>query len=407
RMQSTDEANQAAFPLDASGLPRMQGWMVAWDEAERIGSAGRTQQRLDIGFQIVEVDTLTAVGPTFRQATASDHTGEHRLLLEFVQLADKSQTAFEQANARLLTVEVVLQRLDQTRPQRRTHGGHVSGDRISQLQRLDTGIEQIEQLGSDEAVSDRFLIATGNQQATQRGQLGTGLSLGLRSQTRLRVAHRQTVVTVKTAQLFDQINFQADVEAVARHTDLPLACTLSGNTQTQRREQALDFGAVHIHAQHLADAFGTQGDRRHARQVGLAADLNDRTCLAADDLQQQRSRSLHGLARQLRIHATLEAMRSIGMQAIGTSFAGDSDVVEEGAFQEQIARRGTHATVLTAHHTGDGQGAIVIGDYQGVGTQADFLAVQQDQLLALFRHAHADAAVDLGEIEGVHRLPQF
>ena len=44
-------------------------------------------------------------------------------------------------HARLLAIEVVLQRLDQTRPQRGTHGGHVGGDRVGQLQRRHARIE--------------------------------------------------------------------------------------------------------------------------------------------------------------------------------------------------------------------------------------------------------------------------
>ncbi|MDU3958216.1 MAG: hypothetical protein E7H04_29850, partial [Pseudomonas aeruginosa] len=32
---------------------------------------------------------------------------------------------------------------------------------------------------------------------------------------------------------------------------------------------------------------------------------------------------------------------------------------------------------------------VVVGDHQGVGAQGDFLAVEQDQLLAVLGHAHA------------------
>ncbi len=95
------------------------------------------------------------------------------------------------------------------------------------------------------------------------------------------------------------------------------------------------------------------------------------------------------------------------MQAIGTSLAGHGDGVEEGAFEEQVASLVADAAVLAAHHAGDGQGALVVGNHQGVGAQGDFLAVEQDQLLALLGHAHAHAAVDLGEIEGMHRLAQL
>ena len=194
---------------------------------------------------------------------------------------------------------------------------------------------------------------------------------------------------------------------MARHADLPLAGALGSHTQAQRGEQALDLGTVHVHAQHLADALGTQGDRRNVRQVGGAGHFDDRAGFAADDLQQQRSGALHGIARQLRVHTTLEAVRGVGVQAIGAGLAGHRDGVEEGAFEEQVAGLAADTAVLATHHAGDGQGAVVVGDHQGVGAQADFLAIQQDQLLALFRHAHADAAVDLGEVEGVHRLAEF
>src|SRR5690606_30804875 len=220
-VQSTDETDQAPFPLDASGLPRMQGRMLAWHETERIGSAGIAQQSFDIGLEVVEIDILAAVGPALRQAATGDDTSQHGLLLQAFQLADKAQPALEQSHARLLTIEVVLQRLDQARPQRRAHGGHVGGDRVGQLQRLNARCKQLEQLVIDEAVGDRLLVATSYQQATQSRQFGTSFGLGLRRQAGLRVTYRQAVVAVEATQLFDQIHFQADVEAMARHTDQP------------------------------------------------------------------------------------------------------------------------------------------------------------------------------------------
>ncbi|MNE49732.1 hypothetical protein D3C80_1442740 [compost metagenome] len=100
-------------------------------------------------------------------------------------------------------------------------------------------------------------------------------------------------------------------------------------------------------------------------------------------------------------------MRGVGVQAVGTGLASDGDLVEEGAFQEHIASGRGHAAVLATHHTGNGQGAGVVGDHQGIATQSDFLAVEQHQLLALFSHAHADPAVDFGEIEGMQGLAQL
>ncbi|CRM95440.1 hypothetical protein [Pseudomonas sp. 22 E 5] len=63
--------------------------------------------------------------------------------------------------------------------------------------------------------------------------------------------------------------------------------------------------------------------------------------------------------------------------------------------------------MLATHHAGNRQGAGVVGDDQGVGTQADFLTIKQHQFLAFFGHAYADAAVDFGKVERVQRLTQL
>ena len=173
-------------------------------------------------------------------------------------------------------------------------------------------------------------------------------------------------------------------------------------------EQTLDFGRIHFHAQHLGDALRTQSDRRDRRQVLLADGFDDRAGFAASDFQQQASGALHGFTGQLPVHATLVAVRGVGVQAIGTGLASDSDLIEERAFQENIASgRGVDAAVLATHDAGDRQGAGVVGDHQRIATQADFLTVEQYQLLAFFGHAHADAAIDFGEIERVQRLTQL
>ncbi|MDT4829886.1 hypothetical protein FQZ97_633200 [compost metagenome] len=407
RVQGTEVADQAPFPFDASGLARVQGGVFAGHEAEGVQVAGGAEDGFDVGLGVVEVHAVTAVGPAFRQARTAEHAGEHGLLLQAFELANEAQATFEQAHAGLLAVEVVLQRADQARPQRRTHGGHVGGDGVGQHQRLHARVEQFEQLGIDEAVGDGFMVTTGDQQATQGRQLDGAFGASARGQAGLRVANRQAVVAVEAAQLFDQVHFQADVEAVARHVHAPLAGAVGGDLEVQRGEQALDFGGVHFHAQHLRDALGTQGDRLDLRQVRFACGFDDGAGFAADDVQQQAGGALHGFAGELEVHATLEAVRGVGVQAIGTGLASDGDGVEEGGFEEQVASLGADAAVLATHDAGDGQGAGVVGDHQGVGTQGDFLAVEQDKLLALLRHAHADTAVDFGEVEGVHRLAEF
>ncbi len=211
----------------------------------------------------------------------------------------------------------------------------------------------------------------------------------------------------KTRQLFDQIDFQADVEAMAWHFHAPLPCSISGNLQTQGAEQTLDLRRIHFHPQHLGDALCTQGDRGDRRQVLLADGLDDRAGFTTGDFQQQASGALHGFTGQLPVHATLVSVRSIGVQAVGTGLARHSDLVKERTFQEHVARGRGHTAVLTTHYAGNRQSTSMVGDHQRIAAQADFLTVEQYQLLALFRHTHADAAIDFGEIERVQRLTQL
>ncbi len=228
-------------------------------------------------------------------------------------MTNKTQTAFEQAHARLLTVQVVLYRFHQAGPQRGAHGGHVRGNRVSQHQRFNAWGEQGEQLRVNEAVGDRFLIAARHQQAAQGWQLGAGFGFRLRGQTRLRVTYRQTVVAVQATNLFDQINFKTDVETVTRHSDLPFAALPCNYLQTQARKQTLDFASVQLQTEHLADALGAQGNRGSSRQISLANHFNNRAGLAANDVDQQTGCPLHSFTRQLPVNPTLEAVRGIGM----------------------------------------------------------------------------------------------
>ncbi len=85
--------------------------------------------------------------------------------------------------------------------------------------------------------------------------------------------------------------------------------------------------------------------------------------------------------------AALEAMRD-GVRPPGPGLAGQGDGVEERGFEEQVAGAVADAAVSPPITPGDGQGALVVGDHQGVGAQGDFLAVEQDQLLAVLGHAH-------------------
>ncbi len=95
------------------------------------------------------------------------------------------------------------------------------------------------------------------------------------------------------------------------------------------------------------------------------------------------------------------------MQTIRPSRPRQSDSIEEGAFKEQILSRRVHATVLTAHDTGNRQRPVMIGDDQRIRSQDHFLPIEQDEPLPFLGHPHPNAALDLREIECVQWLPEF
>ena len=194
---------------------------------------------------------------------------------------------------------------------------------------------------------------------------------------------------------------------MAWHFYAPLPCPVGGDGQAQSAEQTLNFGRVHFQTQHLGDTRSTQGDRSNGWQVLLVDGFNDWTRFTAGDVQQQACGPLHRFTCQFPVHATLVTMRSISVQTVRTRFACNSNLIEKCAFEEHIACRCRYTTVFTAHDTGNCQCAGVVSDHQRIATQGDFLAIKQNQFLAFFCHAHANATIDLGEIECVQRLTQL
>jgi hypothetical protein len=100
-------------------------------------------------------------------------------------------------------------------------------------------------------------------------------------------------------------------------------------------------------------------------------------------------------------------MRRVGVQAVAAGIAADGRGREEGALQQDVAVSSPTALsappMMPARATGRSASAIT----RVSGRSGDAVAVEQVEGLALAGHAHVDAAVELGQIEGVHRLTEF
>src|SRR5690606_34800523 len=158
----------------------------------------------------------------------------------------------------------------------------------------------------------------------------------------------------------------ADIEAMTWHTNLPLPFAISTNIQTQSSQQTDNFRIIHLQAEHLLDALSAQRHRSNARQVLWIDDFDNWSGFTTDDFQQQDSRPLHCLTRQLPVHTTLEAVRGTRVQTVRASLASDGNGVEERTFQEQITGLFVDAAMFAAHHAGNSQGTIVISNHQRI-----------------------------------------
>ena len=108
-----------------------------------------------------------------------------------------------------------------------------------------------------------------------------------------------------------------------------------------------------------------------------------------------------------KIHAAFEAVGRIGIQAETARFANDDFGCKECAFKEDVGSRLVHRAVGPAHHAGQRDRALAVGDHQHVVLQINGLLVQQFQALALAGKTHVDIAVQLVQIESMQRLPQL
>ena len=102
-------------------------------------------------------------------------------------------------------------------------------------------------------------------------------------------------------------------------------------------------------------------------------------------------------------------MAGVGMQAVTPRGLPHRHGIEPRRLDEHIFRLGRNHRVPAAHHSGQAQSLVVIGDDQIVGVEHALHAIQRLQPFALARPAHNDAALELVEIEGVrglaHRQP--
>ena len=338
---------------------------------------------------------------------AVEQAGDHRFLGQAVGAGHETQAGLEQAQTAALAVDVALGGAQQARHQAGAHHAQVGGDRVEQRQRRVVRVHLGLQLRGHEAVGDGFHIAPVAQGVAQAAQRQLFFRSGVAGGGAGGHAAGQILVAVHAGQFLDQVFLDRHVEAPAGGAHRPLAGAGFGDRHAQALENVDDVSLVQGRAQQAGHALGAQLDGGGFGQLVLGQGFVQRAGFAAGDLQDQRGGALQGALLQRRIDAALIAVRGVGVQAVAARPAGDRQRAEEGALQEQVAGLFGHRAGAAAHDTGQGQGAVVVGDQQGVVVQLQGLVVQALQGLAGLGPAHANAAGQFGQVKGVQRLAQF
>ena len=205
----------------------------------------------------------------------------------------------------------------------------------------------------------------------------------------------------QTDDFFDQVDFAGQIRTETRHRP-----PLTRFHQTQPLQNHVDVAVSNIASEQRSAAIVVQshrcsGDGRLSRNqhFGFGSSTRD----LQNELRGPRGSGHHAL----RINAPLEAVTRIGRDPeFARSFA-DARRIEPCAFEQQIGRGIGHAGFRPAHHPGQGDRLLRVGNDQIVGPQFEIRTIQGGKPLAFARIADDDAALQFAQIERVQGLAGF
>ena len=128
---------------------------------------------------------------------------------------------------------------------------------------------------------------------------------------------------------------------------------------------------------------------------------------AAAVLDQQLGDTLGGRGLQLGVDAALVALGRLGRQLVPADAAPDGGRVEVRGLDDDVGGVLVDLDVGGAHHAGDADRAVVVGDEQVVGVEGADDVVERGDLLAGLGPADDDVAMQLGAVVGVVGLAEL
>ena len=171
-------------------------------------------------------------------------------------------------------------------------------------------------------------------------------------------------------------------------------------------QDAFDLLFADIDAENALDLGAAQRDRG---ALHLTGDGIDALAVSSPPAwQNQLGYAIAGQRRDAPIGAALEAVRRVGVHAVALGHAADRRRIEPRRLDQHVLRLlGDHG-VEAAHHAGERDRLLGVGDDQVVGRELALDAVERLQDFAFARAAHDDrAAFQQVEIEGVRGMAEL
>ena len=188
-----------------------------------------------------------------------------------------------------------------------------------------------------------------------------------RRERRARQRRLDRVVAVDARDLLDQVLGDRQIVAPARHACSAARFSTSSRactpTRAEQRDQLL---GAELRAEQAVRVRGIEGDLAGAvrrRAARLDASARDRT---AGQLGEQARGAIGGARDAVRIDAALEAIRRLAAQAEALRGAAHAGRRELRALDQDVARGRADLGLGAAHHAGDRDRALGVGDHQVV-----------------------------------------
>ena len=328
-------------------------------------------------------------------------------------MGDEDPADLEERHTVHLTPAVLVgeaqQRGRQQRPQQRLP----LLDGVPQPQRVAPWIGGIEAQGGEvllaqEGEAHRLDEPLGREQVLRAIGEVPGRGPLRRPQLADRQRHRDALVAVDARDLLHQVLGQVQVVAVRGDARDQRGVAIACRRDTHPFEQSRSLLRRDLRSEQAVRAGDVQPDRLGARRV-LTASLDDPgRHLAPGELGDEPCGPIRCAGDAVAVHAALEAVGGLAVQAVPTRAAPHGGRVEVRALDQHVAGRVADLAVVAAHHPRDRDRPLVVGDDEIARIEGAILAIQGDDVLTLAGAAHHDArSPQLRQVEGVQRLPEL